>query len=183
MSHKPKFGVYFKSLATTYGMEDETYYMLYQPLKSKDDYKVGDIVCNDSGYDGLYYYSFYKIINMTNKRVYLKKYNCADSTFDDNIKIYSRRDNGAITSSKTTISIYNKLKSEITDKYSFDGVPILPPVDEEALRLKRLEDPIIAPTEEVKKLNPFKALYEAELIKNKALQKELDELMRELHYY
>jgi hypothetical protein len=117
-SPKEKFGVYFKSLNTTYGMDRATEDMLYERLKSKDDYKVGDIVCDDSSYDGVCHYSFYKVVKITDKRVNLREYKCHNSTLSDTILTYSRRDDGTITTSKSSIRIYNKLK--IADEYSFE---------------------------------------------------------------
>lgn len=113
---KEKFGDYFKSLDTTYGMDRATEDMLYERLKSKDDYKVGDIVCDDSSYDGVCIYSFYKVVKITDKRVKLRQYTCHNNTLSDTILTYIRIDDGTIVS--RNIRIHNKLK--IADEYSFE---------------------------------------------------------------
>lgn len=113
---KEKFGDYFKSLDTTYGMDRATEEMLYERLKSKDDYKVGDIVCADSSYDGVCIYSFYKVVKITDKQVKLRQYTCHNNTLSDTILTYIRRDDGTIVS--RNIRIHNKLK--IADEYSFE---------------------------------------------------------------
>ena len=113
---KEKFGTYFKSLDTTYGMTRDTKDILYESIKSKDDYKVGDIMCDEKHYDGMSHYYFYKVVKITPKRVKVREYKWYNDYLCDTILCYVRREDGTLAGKYTRI--HDKLK--IAEQFSFE---------------------------------------------------------------